>query len=244
MDFANGSSEILIDELNKNIQEIKGLEENTLINKLPTIVTINDVQYEIEYDGEVVKLNTLLPEGYVGVEYIEGNGRQNIDLGMKGNNHLVYQIKFLQKEYYGGVTVGVYNWVGNGPYDDQRLFMTGGNLLLDWVHSVRLSKEYDNLLNVVHNYEFGNRYVKDLETNELLLNGSLYETEFETNNNIIIGGAALQVYSLKIFDNGKIVRNMKPCRRTADNKVGMYDLVEDKFYSSNSTTEYIAGNEI
>ena len=53
MDFANGSSEILIDELNKNIQEIKGIEENTVISQLPTNIIINGINYRIEENGDI-----------------------------------------------------------------------------------------------------------------------------------------------------------------------------------------------
>ncbi|MBQ9657934.1 MAG: hypothetical protein IJV31_04100, partial [Clostridia bacterium] len=47
----------------------------------------------------------------------------------------------------------------------------------------------------------------------------------------------------KIYINDSIVRDFIPCKNS-EGKAGLYDLVKNKFYSSQTGTEFIAGNEI
>ena len=49
------------------------------------------------------------------------------------------------------------------------------------------------------------------------------------------------VYGLKIWRNDVLVRKFIPVRRLSDNKVGMYDIVNDTFYSSTSSVAFIGG---
>ncbi len=52
---------------------------------------------------------------------------------------------------------------------------------------------------------------------------------------------ALRGYSFQIYENDILVRNMIPARRDTDGVLGMYDLVENKFYTNAGTGEFIAG---
>ena len=49
--------------------------------------------------------------------------------------------------------------------------------------------------------------------------------------------------SFKIYDNDNLVRNYIPCKNS-EGVPGMYDLVDKKFYSSNTEEQFIAGDEI
>ena len=53
----------------------------------------------------------------------------------------------------------------------------------------------------------------------------------------------LRVFSVKISENNELVREFIPCKNP-EGKAGLYDLVENKFYSSETGTDFIAGNEI
>ncbi len=46
-------------------------------------------------------------------------------------------------------------------------------------------------------------------------------------------------YSVTISDNGNIVRDFIPVRRDTDNAIGMYDLVEGKFYENTGTENFV-----
>ena len=46
----------------------------------------------------------------------------------------------------------------------------------------------------------------------------------------------LRVYSFKVLDpNGAVISDLKPCRRVADGKVGVYDIINKKFLTNGGT---------
>lgn len=57
----------------------------------------------------------------------------------------------------------------------------------------------------------------------------------------------LRVYSftIKSGDGSSIIRDMVPCYRKVDNKKGMYDIVNYKFYpNQGSGDDFTAGSEV
>ena len=54
----------------------------------------------------------------------------------------------------------------------------------------------------------------------------------------------LSIYSCKITSGSQIVRNFIPCYRKSDNAIGMYDLVEDKFYTNAGTGTFVKGSNV
>ena len=52
------------------------------------------------------------------------------------------------------------------------------------------------------------------------------------------------LYSLKVSKNSVLLADYVPCYRKSDNKPGMYDLVTEKFYASETTTDFIAGPRV
>jgi hypothetical protein len=64
-------------------------------------------------------------------------------------------------------------------------------------------------------------------------------TKYITNNINLIG----RVYSCQVYDNGTLVRDLVPCINPSS-VVGMYDIVNDVFYSSANNYNFTAGNPI
>ena len=60
----------------------------------------------------------------------------------------------------------------------------------------------------------------------------------------VLKTANAKVYSVKIWNDSLLVRNFMPAKRNSDNALGMYDLVNDVFYSNAGTGTFIAGNEL
>ena len=53
----------------------------------------------------------------------------------------------------------------------------------------------------------------------------------------------MKVYSFKARDNNNnLVRNMIPCYRKSDKRAGLYDIINNNFYSYTGTTDFIKGN--
>lgn len=111
----------------------------------------------------------------------------------------------------------------------------------------------------VSGYQFNNKsehvvdlsgdgiYVDDTKMNASIgrsFNGaSLPIYLFGTNNNTSMNGTYFngKIFYAKIYDYGELVADLVPVVRDSDNKVGMYDLVNDKFYVSSTATSFTAG---
>ena len=55
------------------------------------------------------------------------------------------------------------------------------------------------------------------------------------------GSVKGKVWLLNINDNGKPIRKFIPVKRKSDGMVGMYDLVEKKFYTSPNGVAFTGG---
>lgn len=68
-----------------------------------------------------------------------------------------------------------------------------------------------------------------------------------TNTNLFIASWGGQyhfngnIYNCKIWKSGVLVRNFQPARRDSDSVVGLYDLVNDVFYTNSGTGSFTAG---
>ena len=56
-------------------------------------------------------------------------------------------------------------------------------------------------------------------------------------------GSSAIIYSAKILDGSNEIRNFVPCYRKSDNKAGLYDLVNNEFYTNQGTGDFITGND-
>lgn len=52
---------------------------------------------------------------------------------------------------------------------------------------------------------------------------------------------AARIFRAKIWDDGVLIRDMIPAKRDADDVLGMYDIVNDVFYTNDGTGTFIGG---
>ena len=50
------------------------------------------------------------------------------------------------------------------------------------------------------------------------------------------------MYNLKITDGTNVIKNFVPCYRKSDNVAGLYDLVNNVFYTNQGTGNFIVGS--
>ena len=53
-----------------------------------------------------------------------------------------------------------------------------------------------------------------------------------------------RIYSCQIYDNDVLVRDFVPAKRNSDSKVGLYDVVNNLFYTSPNNKEFTGGSEV
>lgn len=87
-------------------------------------------------------------------------------------------------------------------------------------------------------YSTGNK-IADTEYKTLALFGTNNLTKYDS-------CSSATIYYCKIWDNGNLVRNLIPCKRDSNNTLGMYDVVNNVFYSNINTEGevFTAGPEV
>ena len=58
------------------------------------------------------------------------------------------------------------------------------------------------------------------------------------------GLISMKLYSFKVYDNGALVRDFVPVKRNADNEIGLFDNVGEKFYTNAGTGTFEIPKEI
>lgn len=177
--------------------------------------------------------------GYKRLDYIEFDGTKYIILDLPFTKDTVCRVKFNMKEHTGNCIVGS----GNAF----RFFNAGYGAYLDWARgsgggringgSIKAGTLYD--------IEFGDWYVKNLETGTNIIAGTPWVNTVSYNNDPIklmwagplnpnVKGKG-KIYLLQIYENGNIVRNLLPFINSIG-EVGLYDSITNKFYAIIDTT--------
>ena len=182
-----------------------------------------------------------LPLEYQELEYIESTGTQFIDTGFKPNQDTSVEI------YGNQINQTTNSLFGVNPY----FVVTSGDLYYRF--------RYNNIS--FTSSVLSNTLVKlKLFKNKVYINDSLLHTfdvgEFQTSYNAILFGRvvgssgsneevnASRIYYTKIWDNDVLIRNYIPAYRKSDAEVGLYDLVNGKFYTNDGTGTFRAGKYV
>lgn len=228
-------------------------------------LTIDD-GYEYEWNGSSwvnlgeVSGSSRVPIGYTEVEYIQNTGTSYINTNFKPNQdtRIVCTMQCVTSSQYGRyIGAGDYNAVNGIQFD----YESGaqGTLHISWGH-LNSWTVYSNCVGDynVHTYDWNKNYFyRDKgETNQF--SASTTYTAFQCVANLGIfchiynnGGVPTsqneymvgKMYSFQIYDNGTLVRDFVPCKRDSDSKYGVYDVVNNTFYSSANSTALSGGSE-
>ena len=177
-----------------------------------------------------------LPEGYLQLSYIQSSGTQYIDTGFKPNNNtrVVADIESLAESTYA--FFGIRDSETTNAYILWQMSRT----------SVRSDYGAGQVqLTVDDTFD---RVTIDKNEAVCMYGTSPIENEaatFSCTNNLLIfttstagavdeRKASMRLYSFKLYDDGLLIRDFVPVKNESD-KVGLYDLVEEKFYANGGT---------
>ena len=198
------------------------------------------------YLNKPLKRASKLPYGYTELEHIRSTGTQYINTGIKATEKTMVKAKLYTEEagnknWFGGTGQynASYNFAFNSFSINQFEYSYGSS---NWTR-ITISEE---IVNRDFTVEFGNGAIKINDS----LKVTLPNTAFTDNKDLCIlvrnggtGNIAGRVYYLKIYEAGVLVRNFIPCKDPS-NVVGMYDTVNDVFYSNAGSGSFIAGAEV
>lgn len=184
-----------------------------------------------------------LPYGYTEIEHIRSTGTQYIDTGVSAKNTVGFKIDYQSTNIDQiGVQIGARNnnnvrqWIN----DNQNILYIGfGGLIELGTPSLERRTVSLNYLN------------SRVTTDSLTSAQANLSAITDTNLNIYIFAANFsnkycftgKLFSAQITDGTTIVRNFIPCKNSS-NVVGMYDTVNDVFYTNAGSGSFIAGAEV
>lgn len=188
-----------------------------------------------------------LPSGYKQLEYIQSTGTQRIDTGIKPD---------------GNTRATVDTQISDAQTTEGHLFSVTGNKYFVVSFNPQLTAWWRTrhgssvLTSFPASANTRGRCIVDKNQNITTVNEeivTLPEADFSLNYNMNLfcrnaSGQfnvflSAKLYSCRIYQAGKFVRNFVPCLSPAGD-VGLYDLCEDKFYGNSGTGVFIGGPEI
>lgn len=194
-----------------------------------------------------------LPATYQEVEYIESNGTQYIDTGVIGQSTINVEVKAQTSDTTHDMPL--IGSRGAGGYND----------FLFWLHNNNSTPaqafSYGNASAIVKNIgSIGEIYVLKNEGKQFYINGTLQGTSTQSQsftNNTSLYLFALnyagtidsrkfygKLYYCKLWQNDTLVRDFVPCYRKSDGEIGLYDLVNDQFYTNQGSGTFTKGADV
>lgn len=182
----------------------------------------------------------ILPSGYTQLEYIESTRMQYIQTNIYPSQNTSIELDFSTEEFGSFTLAGSdYSWDGYG-------FSIGCNF-------VHFGFEHPT----IEGFNDGKRHVVKISANGAIVDevtkfnfiSSTFSipyglTIFCNNRRIVQELSAMKFYGCKIKENENIIRNFIPAKQNSSGTIGLYDVIENKFYKNDGNGEFIAGPEI
>ena len=225
---------------------------NVFLGNIKTINNVNDINKGfidvLDYKIYGNSKQQLLPDEYQQVEYIESTGTQYIDTGVIPDNEtgisLTVAFLNLSSDLFrfgtrqdSGETRFIIGTNKTTPY-----FGFGKSKSVSTV-TITANKFYTFKMNYLNSKK---SYIDNTEGPDLSDISSINFTYslvlFGRNSSGSITSSAQKVKQLTITKGNSIIRNMIPCYRKSDNVIGMYDLVNNQFYTNDGTGTFTKGS--
>lgn len=199
-------------------------------------------QYDVVFNGN------RLPSEYQEVEYIMTNEsgpyidtgfapNQNTRIRLTGsNNAWQYQVRETIESLQYGVIYTATNTFRSDYGNNQKNTTIQNNFDLSDIVTSDKNKNICTLTN-------GERTISITNTNNTFqCDRNFLLNAFNTENGIV-SRTDRPIYACTIWDNGTKIRDFVPCYRKSDNEVGMYDIVNNVFYTNDGTGTFIKGEK-
>ena len=196
------------------------------------------------YMGEVKE--SILPPGYTLLDYIENNSAAYINLNIKTSPSHRYEFEIYSNTGNnsaifgsGGTDVANYMlWSVRFPSDGIKFYLPTSNYYL----SSRDDKFHKFIVDFPNSFvQFDNEeQISIYNTSSTILFYSEFLFAYSRVGNVdagyrLLGGCK----SYKVFDNNVPICDLIPCM-SADNIVGMYDIVREQFFGPATSDVFIA----
>ena len=210
------------------------------------------------YLDEPIDGRANIPSEYTEVEYIESTGTQYINTNIIPTNTTGVEAKITicNDNNWDNVFMGC----RESSSSDSRYWID-----VDWTGNDTIIFGFNSNTNINDRYflkgsDVGKSFIISMNyMNDRTgkINGITYDTSISSKTLVSMskpmyifagnrsGYAAYQysgkLYNLKITDGTNVIKNFIPCYRKSDNVAGLYDLVNNVFYTNQGTGNFIVG---
>ena len=206
-------------------------------------INAND-EAEIRY---IEKTNNL-PMGYIEVDYIESNGSQYIDTGINADDKLrvILDMQLTEGGTLNQTNIGaIYKGTGN-VYARYHSMISNNKFV---IYNKTSNKQLGDSDYERHIFDFDAlNHIYSVDNNSIEYDFGEFDTTLSyylfarhSNQSNLQYLSYMKIFSCKMYYDEILVRNFIPCIKISDNKIGMYDLVNDVFYENEGTNEFIYG---
>lgn len=226
------------------------LVSGTTTKKVPANKIVTGIRWKgiletanFDYGDKIIretdsKNNVLEHKKINSVEYIESTGTQWIDTNIYPTSQTTVKIKFNMTAPTGGIIVGFYNNEG----DSFRFFNYSNNAYLDYGSGAGYNRINGGTVasGTIYNIEFGNRYVKNIDTNTNIISGTAVSFSDKTTSIGVFGDSTDQdkasgkIYYLKIYINNILARDFIPVL-DSNNVPCLYDKISKTYFYNSGT---------
>lgn len=181
-----------------------------------------------------------LPSTYKQLEYLESTGTQVLRIWSNWNTSYKTIIDFQLTEV-GADTVIL--WIRNSSYYRYYFWQTTEWRVCTWSTTITGTWATADL----------NRHTATLNQGTFIIDWTSYSCQnsstsfskwlciywYSAEDNNYYGFSKTRVYSFKAYSWSTLLYDLVPCVRKSDNKPGMYDLVNNVFYTNQGTGEFV-----
>ena len=228
-------------------------------NELRYTDKIDEKEKEWLKELNIAEKKSLLPEGYTELEFIESTGTQYIDTGYTFNGGIAkieFKVEYTNfvssYNYLIGTQIGTSSTALRSLCicfkNDNTFNFTSDGVAIDINNLQRYNSQNLNQILIGDYYQDDDNKCSIASLNGIekkqTYSGSMITGETEllfcknTSGNKNEYSCA-KLYYFRIYENFMQVRNFIPCYRKSDNEIGMYDIVNNKFYTNQGTGEFL-----
>ena len=253
----------VIDKIMKGTLVVYESFKNLIASGVPPLTLLNCKGVDlVDYKLYGNSKQGILPSEYQEVEYIEnekGSKFSYINTGVIPNSNtgidLVYQaMDVTNSQYILGTRESTINYAMNGSQsrDDWDIRFNGTPIYSNVARTTDKWQSKITMTNGTGTWEITNLDVgtsKTISISNKTVTATLplglfcYNATTETTTRTYVHND-LRVYSCKIYDGETLIRDFIPCYRKSDEVIGMYDLVNNVFYTNVSNGEFTKGSNI
>lgn len=210
-----------------------------------------------EYKIPVIATVHSLPAEYQEVEYIESNGAQYINTDVVPTNNTKVEAKFFNNGISSWYVFGArgsstiyFALTGSGAGSTVNANVNGTSTGTGWKRTSDGALYETTIETKTNKYDF---HIKDLTNNKEVNKTNISYTPMSVLETPImifalkssnIQNNTTKFYYFRIYENDVLIRDLVPCYRISDDEIGMYDIVNDVFYTNEGSRPFEKGNDI